>query len=298
MTPPYAAHSRFVAPALGTPGARPVILGFIIVESLYRMGQQLLGYALDAVDPAFADAVFDGSTPAGLLINLGSFLILALALALVLRLVHGRGFVTLLGPPAPFWPLFGATFLAVAALFVAFELTFSGNLQFTGATYRPLPEWLLLLIPGLAALLIQTGSEELFYRGYLQQQIAALSPNPLVWLTLPNIAFALWHISASAPLDENLAYVIWTFFFGLAASDLTARSGSLGSAISQHMANNAYAFLIYGRQDGPDSGLALILFPPADPGLPVFDDAPLSGLLPELSLLALAWVAARLALRR
>ncbi|MDQ2090920.1 CPBP family intramembrane glutamic endopeptidase [Marimonas arenosa] len=294
----YAAHTRFVAPALGTPGARPVILGFIIVESLYRMGQQLLGYLLEAIDPEFAAAVFDGSTPAGLLVNLGSFVILALCLALTLHWVHGRRMTSLLGPIAQLWPQARATFGAVMLVFVAFEALTTGFAVAPGTIIRPLPDWLLLLIPGLAVLLIQISSEEMFYRGYLQQQIAALAPHPAAWLILPNVAFAVAHISPYAAFEENLAYLTWTFCFGLAASDLTARAGTLGPALGLHFANNAYAFLLYGEAGGLDSGLALVLYPAPDPGMPGLEAAPTIGLLPELAILAVTWGAARLALRR
>lgn len=294
----YAAHASFIAPALATPGARPVILGFIIVESLYRIGQQVLGYGIEAIDPLFAEQVFDGSTAPGLLVNLVSFSILTLCLAFVLRRVHGRGLSTLFGPLPRLWPQARRTFLAVALVFLGVEALATGFVPDPGAILRPLPEWLLLLIPGLAALLIQTGSEELFYRGYLQQQIAALAPHPAAWLILPNLAFALAHFSPYAALDENLAYLAWTFCFGLAASDLTARSGTLGPALALHLANNAYAFLFFGVAGGADSGLALVLYPAPDSAAPVLETPPGFGLVPELTLLALTWGAARLALRR
>ncbi|MEZ5714780.1 MAG: CPBP family intramembrane glutamic endopeptidase [Paracoccaceae bacterium] len=297
---PYAAMTRFAAPARPSPGARPVILGYIIVESLYRMGQELLVYGLHFTDPALAATVRDGDTPGGLLANLVSFSILAFALALVLRLVHGRGLLSLIGPTAPLWPQFRATALAVALLLFATEALTGGLYLPPGTTFRPWPEWLLLLIPGLAALLVQTGSEELFYRGYLQQHIAALIPNPAAWLILPNLAFALAHVGPGVPWAENLAYFAWAFCFGLAASDLTARSGTLAPALALHLVNNARVFLFFGTEDGPDSGLALILLP-AEPDLPLlpFDTLdPLIALPPQLLLLALLWGAARLALRR
>lgn len=295
---PYAAHRRFAAPAQGTPGARAVILGFIIVESLYRMGQQLMGYALDRLDPVFAQDVLEGSTAPGLLVNLGSFALLILALGFVLSRVHGRRLISLLGPRAALWPQFRVSFLAVAALFTGFELLANG-VDYSVAIMRPLPEWLLLLLPGFAALAIQTGSEELLYRGYLQQQIAVLLPHPAAWLILPNLVFAFAHWSPYAGLESNLPYLIWAFFFGLAASDLTGRAGTLAPAFALHLANNAYAFLFFGEGGGPDSGLALLLFPPPPaPGADAAPLSPLADLVPELVVLLLAWGAIRLALRR
>ena len=98
-------------------------------------------------------------------------------------------------------------------------------------------------------------------------------------------------------VNENLAYFAWAFCFGLAASDLTARSGTLAPALALHLVNNARVFLFFGTEDGPDSGLALILLP-AEPDLPLlpFDTLdPLIALPPQLLLLALLWGAARVA---
>lgn len=289
----YAAHPGFIAPALGTPGLRPVILGFIIVESLYEMAQRALGFALSWVAPGFAQTVFDGTTPAGMLTGLASFLLLALILHMVLRVVHGRTLISLIGPPARAIAQFRAVLLPLALLVLVVEIAPPWWSAEALAQIHPPLTWLLLLAPALAALLIQTGAEELFYRGYLQQQIAAWDARPWVWLTLPNLAFAFAHWNAHAPLEINAQYVVWAFAFGLAASDLTARTGSLGPALALHLVNNAYAFLLYGELHGPESGLALFLFDP-DSALP-FQPA---SLVAELGLVGLMWLAARVALRR
>jgi membrane protease YdiL (CAAX protease family) len=294
----YAAHADFIAPARGTMGMRPVILGFIIVESLYQIGLRLLGLGLQRLDPALANAARDGDTALGLLINLGSFILFGLCIALVVQVVHGRSVASLLGPAAGFMAQFRSTFVHVALLFLAIEALFGGFVTGPDATIRPLAGWLLLLGPALVALLIQTGSEELFYRGYLQQRIAVLMPHPAAWLILPNIAFALAHWDGYAPMIENAAYVLWAFFFGLAASDLTARAGNLGPAMALHLANNAYAFLFFAEKGGVDSGLALVLFDPASVPIPPADNLLTTGLPGELMLLALTWAAARLAIAR
>ncbi|HBS98322.1 MAG TPA: CPBP family intramembrane metalloprotease, partial [Citreicella sp.] len=88
--------------------------------------------------------------------------------------------------------------------------------------------WLALLPLTLLALLVQTGSEEILFRGYLQSQLAARLPWPAVWLVLPSALFALGH-HAPAIYGANAGLVtLWAFVFGLAMADLTARSGTLG----------------------------------------------------------------------
>ena len=128
MTRParYAAHGRFIAPARTTLGLRPVILGFIIIESLYEIGQRALFYALQSYDPTLAEAARIGDTAPGLLINLCVFALLGLCVIFVLHVVHGLRARSLLGPPELFGPMFGKTFLAVALLFLIAELLFGG----------------------------------------------------------------------------------------------------------------------------------------------------------------------------
>ncbi len=44
-----------------------------------------------------------------------------------------------------------------------------------------------------SACLIQTGAEELVFRGYLQQQLAARFASPLIWMVLPALIFGAVH---------------------------------------------------------------------------------------------------------
>ena len=80
--------------------------------------------------------------------------------------------------------------------------------------------------------------------------------------------------------------------FGLAAADLTARTGNLGAAVGLHFANNASAVLMVGIK-GNLGGLALYNA--------TVDPADLAGALSYLAFdtlaLLIGWVAARLILR-
>ncbi len=299
----YAPHAGFIAPALGTPGLRPVILAFILIESLYGLAQNGFGWLLETLAPELADAYSYGDTAAGMLVQLFSFTLLGLTVVMVVERTHGRGFFSLTGPPMTGLRQFRAVFWPLAALFVLLEILPPWWSADALAQVTPPLVWLLLLPLSILALTIQTGAEELLYRGYLQQQIAAWDNRPWVWLILPNILFGLAHLNVSGPFPENLHYVLWAFCFGLAASDLTARSGTLGPALAFHLVNNVYAFLFFGEDGGPDSGLALLLFNSDAVSQPFSDlmaDAPLIpfALIIEIGLVALMWLVARLALRR
>jgi hypothetical protein len=153
--------------------------------------------------------------------------------------------------------------------------------------------WLALLPVTLAVLVLQTGSEELFFRGYLQSQLGARLRHPAVWLGLPALLFALGHY-APAHYGGNAGLVaLWALIFGLAAGDLTARAGTLGPALALHLVNNTLAVAL-AAPSGAMSGLALRRYP-FDAG----NEAAMAALLPaDLAMIALSWLAARLAIRR
>lgn len=296
----YSPHRAFIAPALPTAELPRLVLGILGIEFLYGAAIGGLVQLLDLTGLG-ADGFTYGDTPAGMLAELFSFGLLAALVTAAAHSQHGRGFFTLTGPPLTAMRHLKTCLFAVLALLLLLELIPPYWSPDDLAATRPALQWLLLLPLSILALLVQTGAEELFYRGYIQQQLAARFATPLVWLTLPNLLFAAAHWNNGADLTDSAQYVIWAFFFGLAASDLTARTGTLGAAVGFHLANNIFAFTLFGEDGAPGSGLALMLFnAPDDSLLPPSGSMPiLSGaLLAELIGILLMWLAARLALKR
>ena len=108
--------------------------------------------------------------------------------------------------------------------------------------------WLLWLPLAIAALAIQTGSEELLFRGYLQSQLAARFSTPFVWLFLPALLFGFLHMQPGLSLPHTLTLITVTFLFGVLAGDLTARTGNIGAAWGFHFANNALIILFVSNE--------------------------------------------------
>lgn len=155
-----------------------------------------------------------------------------------------------------------------------------------------LVHWLLFLAPAMLALLIQVSAEELVFRGYLQSQLAARFGNPVIWMGLPSILFALLHFGNAGTGGHAWLIVIWAAAFGLVTADLTARSGTLGPAIALHFLNNFVAILLFAPA-ADFNGLALYTFPAA-----MMENAILARWMPvEMATLLCAWLGARLALR-
>lgn len=295
----YQPHRDFAAPARPTAQMPRLVLGVILIEGFNSGMRWLFDATLDALPQISAQAVWYGSTRTGLLLQLFSFAFLALGVVLVTRRVHHRGFASLIGPWLPALRDFRIALVAVVVLFAMIEALPPYWDAGSVAQMRSVPLWLLTLPLALLALTVQTGAEELFYRGYIQQQIAARYDKALIWMLIPNIMFALAHWEPGDFSVSGLQYLIWAFFFGLAASDLTARTGNLGAAIGFHLANNAYAFLFFAEFAAPDSGLALILFPQGLLSGQITTGPLLSTpYLIELAGIGLMWLAVRVTLRR
>lgn len=246
-----------------------------------------------------AAGLFDGAAPARLqqnggagatLLFLGSFTAALLALALMLRGLHGRGLAALVGP----LPHAGAQFFRVAghvALLQAIVWILPMPADLRPERYLGFGRWISLLPVALPAIFVQIAAEELLFRGYLQSRLSARFAHPMIWMGLPSVLFGLLHYQGAAG-SNGLWFVASATLFALAAADLTARSGTLGPALALHFINNVLALLVVGFGDEL-GGLALY-------HLPVMaSDPALTPLMPlDLATTVVLWLAARLALRR
>ncbi|MHA7866801.1 MAG: CPBP family intramembrane glutamic endopeptidase [Salipiger thiooxidans] len=274
-----------------------LVLGIVLVLVI-TFGLQQAFMALSAAllpDDAYWSMMAQmraGDTPLGmlvLLLNMGAMGVAALVAA---QLMHRRRAVSLLGPWTLFVPQFLRCLVAVGAVTLAALAMPPWPMAGEMTLAMPAGRWLALLPVTLLALLVQTGSEELLFRGYLQSQLGARLAHPVAWLVLPSVLFALGHWSPDMYGENALLVALWAFGFGVAAADLTARTGTLGPALAMHLVNNVVAIALMSPQ-GVMSGLALYLLP-FGPG----DEAALRALLPlDLAGILLSWLAARLALR-
>jgi len=291
----YDGLKEFSAPAENSPDLWRIgaVLGLMLVAVIAL--QQLVFVLIAAIGGADAvEAVFesDGRTAGRTLAALFSHGLFAVALAMALRAVHWRGFASLFGPAAHAVGDFFRVIYWLVPLYIA-----AVALLPSAYDYIPNPEmtrqrWMLYLPLGLAAVAVQAGTEELFFRGYLTQQLAAGGrAGNWAWLAVPAGLFALLHWTAAAG-DNALWFCLWALAFGLAAGDLTARAGNLGPALALHIVNNGVAILGVAVP-GPISGLALYHTPFTG------DAAIIPSLMPlEFGLLFVAWLAARVAIAR
>ncbi|MBQ0806077.1 MAG: CPBP family intramembrane metalloprotease [Sulfitobacter sp.] len=293
----YAAHRDFIAPAVPTAALWRVFVGFLAASAVYLLLNNLfftlVFNLLGSQDGSFYDDLLTGKTPVAMFILLGSFGLMTVGIVLVARVLHKRSLSSLIGPMSLAVPQFG---MVVRMLVIVGAITFvlpPWGFGEDNVSNMPLGKWVLLLPLSLVAVFIQVSAEEIVFRGYVQQQLAARFKSPLVWMVLPSVLFALGHYLPEEAGGNAVTIALWAAVFGILMADLTARAGSLGPAIAVHFCNNVTAILITSLPDNL-SGLALYVTP-----FGMEDTEALRAWLPvDFALMFVSWLAARLAIRR
>lgn len=289
------ADPRWLAAARRRPAPWRLAAGILLAFAIYLAGAGgtvalwILRAGPDGAASAMADLI-GGETPGAMLVLLASFGFMALGAWAAARALHGRRLPEMTGPRAALWSDFrlaAAVTLAANAVPVALAIAY-GDMARALDPWR----WALALMPAIPLIALQTGAEELVFRGYIQGQLAARFRSPWIWAALPSLAFGAAHWAPDTG-SAAFAIVAATALFGLAAADLTMLTGRLGAAWGLHFANNLVALTLIGTQGGLP-GLALWRTPRTlaeTPGAPL-----LVGL--DMALLALIWIAIRTVLRR
>lgn len=292
----YSAHEILVGPARARPELWRLPVGVILILGLSFVLGGVMNAALQVVAPGLAASLDEdgavGATPAALLLLLGGFVFLTVATAFAVRLLHRRGLGSVLGPRRALLRDFLSTAKGLAVLLGALWILVPYD---TGAPLEPnlAPAlWLMLLPLSLAAVLIQTSAEEIVFRGYLQQQLAARFSSPLVWMLVPSALFAVGHYLPVEAGDNAVFIVLWAGLFGVLMADLTARVGNLGPAIAVHFANNISSLLIVSLPDMLD-GLSLYTI-----DIDIASRDALVTIMPiDFVSMILMWLVARIAIR-
>lgn len=294
MTNPH--FEAFVAPARRRPQLWRLVVGLVLAAAVYALVTLAVFAAVWAstdTDPGFlwVERIVDAGSPRDIFILLATFLGMALGTFAAAAALHRRGPGTLFGPAARTLRHFAVgaiTALLVLGITIAIWSLFNDALPALS-----FGTWLAILPAALAGIALQTGAEELLFRGYLQQQLAARFRSPLVWGALPALIFGLVHFDPESA-GENVWLVVGAAaFFGLLAADLTARTGSLGAAWGFHFANNTVALTLVATQ-GTLTGLALYQTP-----YDVSDAAAMRAAMPvDLAVMVAIWFLLRRLLGR
>ena len=278
---------RFVAPARARPQLWRLLVGILVIGIVWMLATTGL-FAATAFLVGVAEfeawllRLRNGASATGTTMLLYTFggLVVGTMLA---GLLHRRRPATLIGAAQgrPFLAgLVAVVLVNVLALAIPSDLPLGPGLE---------PQIFVTFLPvALVGVLLQTGAEEIAFRGYLQTQLAARFRTPVVWFAMPSIVFGALHYAPGEYGTNAYLVVLVTTLVGLIAADLTRVTGGIGAAWGLHFANNCAAILVVGS-DNLLGGLSLFRasLDLADPAL-----APLIWL--DLGLLVLAWGGLRL----
>ena len=206
---------------------------------------------------------FFGS-PAGLAAILSSFIGIWLGIWLAVWLLHSRPFASVLGGAGR---LSGSNFSrGLAAALIVSALSEAAFYVADPSIVRsevPLGAWLIWLAPLTLALFVQISAEELAFRGYLMQSLAALFRSPIIWAGIPGLFFTLLHWDPNAAPAMNAAMLVSIAAFAATATFLVYRTGDLGAAMGVHLGINFFSILVVSRITWLD-GAALLTGRPVD----------------------------------
>lgn len=178
----------------------------------------------------------------------------ALALWLVQRKIHKRTILSLHTAASKFrWK---RLFFSMAVFWVI-----AGLLSYIGHTtgsseakyvFDPSKFWKYLPIT-LLFIPLQSATEEIALRGYLNQGLGHYIKNPLVIFIITSAAFASLHlgnpeVAEGTVQSSKLMAVSGYFLFGMFACLLTYIDGGLETAIGVHAANNIFAAAVVGYE--------------------------------------------------
>lgn len=290
----YAPHEQLVRPGRAHAQLWKLVVGLLSIGVfVFALNTLLIGVVAGAGSEVWAQSVLTGDSPAAMYLLLGSFGIVILAVALAARQLQHRSLGSIIGPMtltiAQFWSVLRILMILWVVVLILPPYDMGAPLE----NNLPLSTWLVLLPLSLLAVLIQVSAEEILFRGYIQQALAARFRSPLIWMIMPSALFALGHYQPGQAGENAALIALWAGMFGILMADLTARAGTLGPAIAVHLFNNMIALLFISLPDSLN-GLSLFLVPYE------MSDTDLlrSWLLADFAMMLVAWLGARLALRR
>ncbi len=164
---------------------------------------------------------------------------------LSMRFIHRRPFQTLVTPARSFaWGRlfqgFVVWFGLVSLMSLVEALLYPGRYVWSLDPGKFFP----FLILALIFIPIQTSAEELFFRGYILQEIGLTMKNIWVLSIISGVLFGLPHLLNPEASVNFPLLGFYYFAFGFCLAFITLREGKLELALGAHAANNLFSVII------------------------------------------------------
>ncbi len=240
--------------------------GFIVVSTVWVVARtaDIGEVPLEAEIEAEILQLVSGESPGAVVFTLLAWSGLWLGTWLAVRLLQRRRMATLFGARTNiFWSDFvrAAAAIAVAGILVEGVALLLGSGSAISRGAISFDQWVLWFLPVAGATFVQTSAEEIVFRGYMMQTLAARFRNPWAWAFVPLVVFVLIHFDVASSAAVNFMGMGFAAVFAAVATMLIWRTGNLGAAMGLHFLNNFLAFSLLGNE-GFLSGAALFVYPP------------------------------------
>ena len=243
------AFQTFIAPAKTRPQVWRFLLCTVFAVTVYMAFTVGLLEALYAAElgTVIPDQLERGTTRLSLALILFTFAGMVLGLLGSLFLFYRRGLGSLVGPFDKAWKDF---FRAAGIFAIVSCLLGAPLLWMVGISPNQSLSSVLIFLPLIVLLvLLQTGAEELFFRGFVLQQMAARFKSPWIWLISPSIVFGLLHYDSAISPERAFGIMGSITLAGILLGDLTRRTGNIGAAYGWHFSNNLLIITGVGFND-------------------------------------------------
>ena len=228
------------------------ILGFLLFIVLISVFYAVIFYGWSI----FVQSSFLNNPKITIILLFGSFITWHLALLIIVKLLHKRSYVSLIGAKKKLnlKQFLLAIFVTISISLVSLIIIPFESILFS-QNYLPriemsyIKDWLPWVLPALFVIFIQVSAEEVLFRGYLLQQLRARFCSYWIWAIIPSFLFGIAHYDFSTFENNTFIYMLNAFVFGVLASILTVQSNNISYALGMHFINNIIGVLFFGLGD-------------------------------------------------
>jgi len=242
------------------------VLGMTIILAFWTVGFWIINIPIhflvereavvngDGFDPELlglqVQKIIQSSAILSYILTTAPFIFLCIGIFFVIKLLHRRKVLTLIGADASLdLNRFLAGFLVwflLACLQTGIEYGISPQ-NFTW-NFQPF-QWLSFLPIALILTPIQTSAEEFLFRSYLMQGLGLLIRQPVLLAIAASLPFALVHFS-NPEMGRGALWIGLTYFtLALFLALITLKDDRLELALGVHAANNLFIVLLVNTQD-------------------------------------------------
>ncbi len=212
-------------------------LSIVIVVSLIKSGGNI-----SSIKNISDFSAYGIDSNLGLLLMMFIFIVSLILLLVLIKPFHNRSYMTLFsGNSIIRWKrFFTSAFIWLILMAIFLIISLKMNPQDFKLNFHSESFFILILI-SIIFIPIQASSEEIFFRGYLSQGVAAWTKSRIMVIIITSILFGLLHSTNPEVKEFGFGIMMSQYiYFGIVFSVLTVLDDGIELAMGAHAANNVF----------------------------------------------------------